>query len=275
MGMDRTSINSLNSKRNLKLPPIQGAVPAAVYGERSWNTNNKKSISQQHHQRPRIKNDLVHANNFRSLNRVDLNSSVDFPRQKAAVFTSPRQHVPVQINLGHEFPKSYTVLPPINNLNNSAVARPRRSSRKNIGHVDLSIEGGKRPVKKETKPQPKSCARTADELSERRRERLQEKLKAAESKENISNAENIKTVDDTKNITTSTNDNHDGNNNGKEEEKDAVPRKRSPTFLEHMKCKRFGRRHAVCLDNEPTLVNVTDQLKEIFLRRNMEEMYLI
>lgn len=31
----------------------------------------------------------------------------------------------------------------------------------------------------------------------------------------------------------------------------------------------------MCLENEADLINVAEQLKEIFLRKNMEEMYLI
>ena len=61
----------------------------------------------------------------------------------------------------------------------------------------------------------------------------------------------------------------------KEQREEDAPRKPSATYLLHTKCKRFGRRGGVCLENETTLTNVTDQLKEIFLRRNMEEMYLI
>lgn len=52
-------------------------------------------------------------------------------------------------------------------------------------------------------------------------------------------------------------------------------RKSSATTLLFLKGKRKGRRVGVCLENEPALINVTEQLKEIFLRRNMEEMYLI
>lgn len=279
--MDRSSVNSLNSKRNLKLPPIQGAVPATLYGERNWNTTTR--TVQHHRRRSRPRNDLGLASNFQSLNRVDLNSRVEFPREKAAaVFTSPpRQHV--QINLGHEFPKSYTVLPPINHhKKTNTITRPRKPPVKQIHHnnVELSIEQKKSPVNDEPKPQATSCAEAVDKLSEKRRERLQEKLKT--SANNNTNKESIKELDDT-----STGDNCNNNNNSnnynndcdnsrtEEEQVDITKRKKSPTFFVHVKCKRFGRRNAVCTENEPTLVNVTDQLKEIFLRRNMEEMYLI
>lgn len=52
-------------------------------------------------------------------------------------------------------------------------------------------------------------------------------------------------------------------------------RKTSATLLMFYEGKRKERRVAVCLENEPTLINIADKLKEIFLRRNMEEMYLI
>lgn len=274
--MDHTSINSFNSKRNLKLPPIQGAVPADIYEDKRWNSNNNnKSISHHHQHHTRIKKDLLGATNFRSLHQVDLNASVDFPRHKA-VIKSPRQHVPVQINLGHEFPKTYTVLPPINNKK-TTVSQPRRpvSIKRNEKPSEITIQKEESPVNdvqsEPNLPIQSSAARTAAELSARRRERLKERLKAAEeSKENISNAEQIKKVDETTINTTS-----DNCEQPKTEREESVPRKRSPMFLGYLKCKRYARRNGVCPDNEPTLMNVTDQLKEIFLRRNMEEMYLI
>jgi len=273
--MDQSSINSLNSKRNLKLPPIQGAVPAAVYGERNWNSTTNTIPN--HRQRARPRNDLVHAGNFQSLNRVDLNSRVEFPRQKAAVFTSPSRQHHVHINLGHEFPKSYTVLPPINHHKKATVPRHRKPPVKQIDHsnVELSIQQNKSPVNEENKPQTKSCAETVDQLSARRRERLQEKT----SRENNNKStEDIKKIDDTSTDKKNSNNNNnkgDDNNRTEEEQEDISTRKKSATLLGYVQCTRYGRRNAVCIENEPTLNNVTDQLKEIFLRRNMEEMYLI
>ena len=53
------------------------------------------------------------------------------------------------------------------------------------------------------------------------------------------------------------------------------PRETSPTIIAFRKARRKTRRCAVCLENEPSLTDIAVRLKEIFLRRNMEEMYLI
>lgn len=259
-GMDKSSINSLNSRRNFKLPPIQGALPATLYGDRSWNNKNKASLSthgslHQQHVR-RIKRESIPNRDFHSLHRVPLQTRTD-PFPKRTKVPSSRQHTTVEINLGHEFPKSYSVLPPISK------ERPTESN----DHTCL-LSGTKiNPVKRETRTDKKQS--TASELlSERRRERLLEKQKAQ-------NGVDRDQCDGTTDIQTTDKEIQPQKTPKTEEPTEMVNRKPSATYLLYLKGKRKDRRGGVCQENESSLINVTEQLKEIFLRRNMEEMYLI
>lgn len=258
--MDKSSINSLNSRRNFKLPPIQGALPATLYGDRSWNSNNKPPLSPHGSLQPhvRIKRESIPSRDFHSLHRATLQTRTD-PFPKKTTFPSSRQHTTVEINLGHEFPKSYSVLPPIS----------KDTPSKDNGNSCLLSATKINPVKKEPRTTTDKKYSTASKLlSERRRERLLEKQKAQNGVDQgqcgatTESHQIIKEIEPRKTSKT-------------EEVKEIVNRKPSATYLLYLKSKRNYRRGGVCPENESSLINVTEQLKEIFLRRNMEEMYLI
>ncbi|XP_032220357.1 uncharacterized protein LOC116603366 [Nematostella vectensis] len=253
-GMDR-SLNSLNSKRNLKLPPIQGALPANTFGHATWTAHKPPSLTTQPARpvRTRIPRETISLNtqNIVCTARQPVQSRVNTAthRSSLAAYYDPNHVVKsVDVTLGHQFPKSYDVLPPIRNKPSNA---ERRSG-------ERTSQNGVSPSEREGRHSGKSPGVASELLSERRRERQNRQ----KQKQSISSSEGSSEK------TTAVSE------NGKDEKPEGKV-KNSPTFLLFLKCTRFGRRGGVCVDNEGTLENVTEQLKEIFLRRNMEEMYLI
>jgi hypothetical protein len=124
------------------------------------------------------------------------------------------------------------------------------------------------PIKRETRRTVDKTSAASELLSERRRERLLEKHKAQKDSSQGSVKISQSIEKEIESLPTP-------NPSKTEETKESVSRKQSATFLLYLKSKRNYRRGGVCPENESSLINVTEQLKEIFLRRNMEEMYLI
>ncbi|XP_031553402.1 uncharacterized protein LOC116290499 [Actinia tenebrosa] len=261
--MDKSSTNSLNSRRNFKLPPIQGALPTTLYGDRAWKSNNKPSLSTHGSIQPHVRiKESIPSRDFHSLHHATLRKRVDPFAKKTTTLASSRQHTAtVEFNLGHEFPKSYSVLPPIS-----------KDTRTKDNENSCLLSATKiNPVKRESRTTDKKYHSTASELlSERRRVRLLEKQQAQNGIEQDQCGAKTESRSRTHKETEPY-----AKTSKTEEAKETVNRKPSATYLLYIKSNRKDRRGGVCPENESGLINVTEQLKEIFLRRNMEEMYLI
>lgn len=267
---------SLNSSRNFKLPPIQGAVPAA-------NILRQPTATKTHLTWP-------HAERERSSATLPRHRSTVKPRQVIHVATSndplPVRYRSPHINrnltntstqrqvisdpienekskeltlelapLVHQFPQTYTVLPPIQKIQRSSVNETGLATRdKNSCGEETGNQTHSKSAIFDGKPNDK--------------QKLDKAQKLEDSKD--SNTDNDTDLVATRNASKKKRRPDAGNH-----DQETGERKPSATLLLFLKGKRKGRRVGVCLENEPALINVTEQLKEIFLRRNMEEMYLI
>lgn len=271
---------SLNSSRNFKLPPIQGALPAAnilrqptARKVQTWprpHDHQRSSAALPPKHRSTVKPRPVievpkdpFPGRYRSpyVNRNLSNATLTAGQQRAfkAVRTieneKNRESVTLEFApLVHQFPQSYSVLPPIQKIqtplaNETGIAAQDKDSRceEAKNSVDCkSVDDGKPNINKQKLDDPR---------------KLQDKSGNSNTNNNSDSARNAskkKRRTDPEN-----------------QDKETGERKPSATTVLFLKGKRKGRRVGVCLENEPALINVTEQLKEIFLRRNMEEMYLI
>lgn len=264
---------SFNSSRNFKLPPIPGAAPAAnilrqpaSLGKQTWPHEYGHGVS---HQSTR---QVIHVPNdpfpgrYRSPRHVSHNLS-NAPGKRRA-FNSGADET--EMNKGqsltlefapmvHNFPQSYTVLPPIQKIskpstNENEIATQdenlRGDEEKKLGAQSIRDEVGKPSNKHKANDEQKHQDKNGDSNT---------------SNNNVkSDSEDGRNVCKTK-----------GHTDPENQDSETGERKLSATLVLFLKGKRIGRRVGVCLENEPALINVTEQLKEIFLRRNMEEMYLI
>lgn len=150
--------------------------------------------------------------------------------------------------LVHQFPRTYNVLPPIHKD-----LKPIGSETDTaISHNDFS-----KPDIEYESPAENSRSDDKQKLSEALKPEDKSASRGFDLKNNPSNSRKRQRVE------------------SERLDKETGERKPSATTILFLKGKRRGRRLGVCLENEPTLINVAEQLKEIFLRKNMEEMYLI
>ena len=237
---------SLNSTRNFKLPPIQGAVTTtSSLKETTWIPRPARPSQ--------VKSTRIARDTFIPPPKRTIQTQIrTAPKNTYSEVTSSR----LDLDLGHNLPRPYAVLPPIR-------------SESAAHHTNLHIHG--------------KSARLGRDLG--KRSSLKSQVKAHPSHNNLGEMESqqsgngshinnkqcgsFNTRDANASIYTGEiTKRNEENNNLKE-------RKLSATFVLFMKGTRKGRRCGVCLENERTLTNVCELLKEIFLRRNMEEMYLI
>lgn len=267
---------SLNSSRNFKLPPIQGAVPAANIlrqptarkTPQPWPHDRERLSAALPKHRSTVKpRPVIHVptdpfpGRYRSPH-VNRNLSNTTGQRRAFHGTIENEKGKESVTLefaplAHQFPQSYSVLPPIQKIQKpliketETVAQDKDSrceDEKNLTESKSAVDYGK--------PNDK--------------QKLNDARKLEDKSGNDSN-------------TNSNSDSGAGSNASKKkrrpdpenQDKETGERQPSATTLLFLKGKRKGRRVGVCLENEPALINVTEQLKEIFLRRNMEEMYLI
>lgn len=271
---------SLNSSRNFKLPPIQGAVPAAnilrqpppTRHTQSWRPPHDQRLSSaatlpNHHRSPVKPRAVIHVpqdpfpGRYRSPQRNLSTAASASRRDYASILNEKNTESKLEFApLRHQFPQSYTVLPPIQKIKEpprsetqtkSAQDRAHRSEK---GHDNLT-DGNKSAV---------------DNSLRNDKQKREDVRKVAD---NNNNHKNPKT--DTSRSVAEEKGSTKKKNRSESQDKETGERKPSATTLLFLKGKRKGRRVGVCLENEPALINVTEQLKEIFLRRNMEEMYLI
>lgn len=271
---------SLNSSRNFKLPPIQGAAPAANIlrqpptARQTWprppHDQGLSSATLPNHRSPVKPRTVIHVptdpfpGRYRSphVNRGNLSTTASQPRRDYATILNEKntesklEFAPLR----HQFPQSYSVLPPIQKIKEplsgethakSAQDRDYRGEKGNNNLTD-----GK-----------KSAVDNSLQKQKRAREDVR-KLANNNAKSGNSNTDTSRSVREK-------NDSTRKKTRSESQDKETGERKPSATTLLFLKGKRKGRRVGVCLENEPALTNVTEQLKEIFLRRNMEEMYLI
>lgn len=276
---------SLNSSRNFKLPPIQGAVPAANILRQPPTTRHAQSCRRpphdqgpvssaatlpNHHRSPVKPRTVIHVpqdpfpGRYRSPHR-NLSTAASVPRRDyASILNEKNTESKLEFApLRHQFPQSYAVLPPIQKIKEpprsetqtkSAQERAHRSEK---GHDNLteSTDGNKSTVNnglRNDRQKREDVRKVADNNNNQKNPKTDTSRSVAEEKG--STKKKIRS---------------------ESQDKETGERKPSATTLLFLKGKRKGRRVGVCLENEPALINVTEQLKEIFLRRNMEEMYLI
>lgn len=232
---------SLNSTRNFKLPPIQAAAVAnSSFRDASWisqtghsSTIKSNGIAQETFS-PRVTNTKVHS------------QIVTAPKRIYNEVSNPGQVARLDLDLGHNLPRPYAVLPPIRSENE--MEQRHRNPRILHGKVARFERG--RQLKRRTEHDSHLEIKTQQSgnfrINYKQSEKRSHKFKLGEGflEEN-------------------------------EESNDLKERKRSANYVLFMKGTRIGRRCGVCIENEQTLINVCELLKEIFLRRNMEEMYLI
>ena len=272
---------SLNSSRNFKLPPIQGAVPAAnilrqpptATARQTWRQSQEQRLSSaalpNHRTSVKSPRTVIHVpkdpfpGRYRSPHvSRNLSAAATQPRRdKARILNEKNTESKLEfVPLGHHFPQSYAVLPPIQKLKEPLTSETQgksvqdRASRGEVGDNNLTDSN-------------KSAADNSLRNDDKQRREVERKPPDNRRSGN-SNTENSrstveKNASTKKKLRSESQDNETGE------------RKSSATTLLFLKGKRKGRRVGVCLENEPALINVTEQLKEIFLRRNMEEMYLI
>lgn len=257
---------SLNSTRNFKLPPIQGAVPAANIIRQpslpkpydSWpHVDKQRSTASSPRHRSTLKTRKViqvasdhFPARYRSPQNHSLtNSTVERRLLNRAIENEKKNKLNLDFApLVHQFPRTYNVLPPIHkDLKPIGSETDTAISHNDFSKPDIEYESpaensrrdDKQKLSEALKPEDKSASRGFD------------------LKNNPSNSRKRQRVE------------------SERLDKETGERKPSATTILFLKGKRRGRRLGVCLENEPTLINVAEQLKEIFLRKNMEEMYLI
>lgn len=263
---------SLNSSRNFKLPPIQGAVPAASILRQpprpTWQQDQARAnaVALPNHGasvKPRavihIPKDpfpgryrsphISHKISSVSTQRLASNAAIDEKYGDSKLDFAPRRH---------QLPQSYSVLPPIQKLKEpvdrgrQVTAAQDRTSRGEKENNNLNVTN---------KPIGDNSSQSDNQKNDDPR-----KVGNSNGKNGDKNCSRVEVGKDSSSRKKQKTDNQD-NETGE--------RKQSPTTLLFLKGKRKGRRVGVCVENEPALINITEQLKEIFLRRNMEEMYLI
>lgn len=264
---------SLNSSRNFKLPPIQGAVPAANILRQprrpTWQHDQGRAnaVALPNHRSSFKPRAVIHIpkdpfpGRYRSPHVSRNISTVSTQRHASKAAIENEKNTESQLDfapLRHQFPQSYSVLPPIQKprlkplATETRVAAPQdRTSRGEKENSDLTDSN-------------KPIVDNSLHSDNHKREDLR---KVADNKR--SGETNNSHNEAGKNASTKKKQRSDNQDN------ETGERKPSATMLLFLKGKRKGRRVGVCLENEPALINVTEQLKEIFLRRNMEEMYLI
>lgn len=263
---------SLNSSRNFKLPPIQGAVPAASILRQpprpTWQQDQARAnaVALPNHGASVKPRAVIHipkdpfpgryrsphiSHNISSVStqRLASNAAIDEKYGDSKLDFAPRRH---------QLPQSYSVLPPIQKLKEpvdrgrQVTAAQDRTSRGEKENNNLNVTN---------KPIGDNSSQSDNQKSNDPR-----KVGNSNGKNGDKNCSRVEAGKDSSSRKKQKTDNQD-NETGE--------RKQSPTTLLFLKGKRKGRRVGVCVENEPALINITEQLKEIFLRRNMEEMYLI
>lgn len=268
---------SLNSSRNFKLPPIQGAVPAANIlrqpprRSQTWRQSQEQGFSStalpNHSQRT-----VIHVpkdpfpGRYRSPHvSRNLSTAATQPRRdfKATILNEKNTESKLEFApLGHHFPQSYAVLPPIQRIKESLVSETQARSVQ-----DTASRGEKR--NNNFTDSNKSAVDNGLRNDDKQRREVARKPPDNRKSGNSNTDHDSHSAAVEKNASTKKKTRTEGQDN------ETGERKPSATTLLFLKGKRKGRREGVCLENEPALINVTEQLKEIFLRRNMEEMYLI
>ena len=266
---------SLNSSRNFKLPPIQGAAPAANIlrqpasrGKQTW-PHEYGHRANGHHRSTR---QVIHVPNdpfpgrYRSPRHASHNLSNAAGKQRpfnsGAVENEMNRGESLTLEFApmvHNFPQSYTVLPPI-----QKISKPSTNETE-IATQDKNLRGD------EEKKLGAQLIR--DDVGKPNNKHKGSGVQKHHDKSGDSNTSDNNIKPDSgngRNLSKSKRQTDPEN-----QDSETAERKQSATTVLFLKGKRIGRRVGVCLENEPALINVTEQLKEIFLRRNMEEMYLI
>lgn len=264
---------SLNSTRNFKLPPIQGALPTTNSLQQpsipkpfgSWpRSDNQPLPGSLPRNRPTVKNREVNggtSDSFTSRYRNPqiksnfANSAVQ--RQILCKTNESVKNSKLTVDftpLVHQFPRTYDILPPIHRGPQSIVGKPGFAEAHNAFHN----KGKKDSVNKLIDiDEHQNDKQKLDDAVQKHDQKTVDKAADSGLKINNSNCKKRQLCED------------------EQINKEIWERKRSTTIVLFSKGKRWGRRFAVCLENEADLINVAEQLKEIFLRKNMEEMYLI
>lgn len=270
---------SLNSSRNFKLPPIQGAVQAANIlrqppsARQTWprppHDQGLSSATLPNHRSPVKPRTVIHVpkdpfpGRYRSphVNRNLSNAASQPRRDHATILNEKNTESKLEFApLRHQFPQSYSVLPPIQKIKEPL---PRETQTKSAQERAYRGEKGNNNLTDANKSAVNNSLRN----DKQKREDVR-KLADNNKKSGNSNSDTSRSVAEK-------NDSTRKKTRSESQDKETGERKPSATTLLFLKGKRKGRRVGVCLENEPALINVTEQLKEIFLRRNMEEMYLI
>lgn len=267
---------SLNSSRNFKLPPIQGAVPAATIlrqpttrNEQTWPRDyGRSSVAMPNHQStkprpvihvpkdpfpgryrsPSVGNNL---SNVRGQQRAFNARTIENEKSKESLTLEFAPRV-------HQFPQSYTVLPPIQKIQKPPATQTEVAAQ-------IKHKQGETKLTADLKSTD-DVGKSSDKQKFNDARKLEDKSENSNTDHN-----NVKSDSGTAKNVSKKKQRLDP----VAENKETGERKPSATTVLFLKGKRLGRRVGVCLENEPALINVTEQLKEIFLRRNMEEMYLI
>ena len=265
---------SLNSSRNFKLPPIQGAIPAAsilrqptARKTQTWPMNKERSSAAVPMYRSAAKpRPVIHVptdpfpGRYRSphINRSLSNRTVQQRVVNGTIESEKNREITLEFapTLAHQFPQTYTVLPPISEKIPKLLAKETGvvAPDKDLRYEDKNTSNSSKPavcdVKANDKQEPDAARQKLEDKNDRK------------------NADSGMIAG--RNASLKKRETYAGN-----QDKETGERKLSAMEKLFLKGKRKGRRPGVCLENEPVLINVTEQLKEIFLRRNMEEMYLI
>lgn len=264
---------SLNSSRNFKLPPIQGAAPAAnilrqptARKTQTWPINKERAAAAVPMYRSAVKPRPVirvptdpFPGRYRNphVNRSLSNRTVQQRVVNRTIESEKSRELTLEFApaLAHQFPQTYTVLPPIQKIpkllvKETGVVAPDKDLRyEEKKTLNGSAKSADCDVKSKDKQETVGRQKLEDKSAEKNNNSERIAGRNASLKKRQTNAEN--------------------------QDKETGERKLSATEKLFLKGKRKGRRVGVCLENEPALINITEQLKEIFLRRNMEEMYLI
>ena len=259
---------SLNSSRNFKLPPIQGAAPAAnilrqVPSKPSrHDTGSFRSVAISN-QRGTVKTRSdVHTPSdpfpgyYRSPHSCHLSTTTVYGRGLNSVSENARNtKLTLELSaIGHQFPQSYAVLPPIQKVQQPFAGQ---SENRTKATASRDIEERRSADSTESTVVLNSATNHKHRLKDTRKYHHHEQAGNVKELNHLETEKRAPKSD--KNCS----------------EEQAEERKPSATLLLFLKGSRKGRRVGICVENEPSLINVTERLKEIFLRRNMEEMYLI
>lgn len=250
---------SLNSTRNFKLPPIQSAAMADPnFKETSWITRYPSPVKSNRIAKPK--------ETFIQRPKTNVNSRlVTAPKRtcdevESRGASTATTNTRMDFDFGHNLPRPYAVLPPIKSENRiqqqliyhgKSARRGKDSERSSFRKSQTTEVRSNRDSHRETTTQH---SENYPHTNFKRSEKQSRKFLSENSNDSIY---------------------QDGFAEENEESNNFKERKRSATYSLFMKGTRKGRRCGVCLQNEQTLINVCELLKEIFLRRNMEEMYLI